>query len=45
MITLTKVWQVSPSVLTEKVHLIIKKGQIGLEMIFYPFQQTHKAYK
>jgi hypothetical protein len=34
MITLTKVWQVSFSMLTEKVHSIIKKGQNEKPMTF-----------
>jgi len=35
MITLTKVWQDPSSMLTEKVHLIIKKGQSGFAMIYH----------
>lgn len=45
MITMTKVWQDPSSMLTEKVHLIIKKGQSRFVMIFHlhkTHQNTHK---
>jgi len=45
MITLTKVWQVSFSMLTEKVHSIIKKGQNENSMTFLRINPPKKSNK